>query len=50
MFDYIWKNEDGEIVSYSDYDFRNTVFRELMNRYNNEFWDGEVHLVLFHQS
>ena len=40
MFDYIWKNEDGEIVSYSDYDFRNTVFRELMNRYNNEFWDA----------
>lgn len=37
--DYIWRDEDGTIVAYSDYDFRNTVFRELMNRYNNEFWD-----------
>ena len=27
MFDYIWKNEDGEIVSYSDYDFRKYRFQ-----------------------
>jgi len=26
-------------VAYSDLDFRNTVFRDLINRYNNEQWD-----------
>tara|TARA_B100001173_G_C16022517_1_gene562671 strand:- start:2074 stop:3294 length:1221 start_codon:yes stop_codon:yes gene_type:complete len=45
--DWIWKNPEGEIVAYSDIDFRNTVFRDLINRYNNEQWDlidafGEV--------
>jgi len=39
MFDYIWKDEDGTIVAYSDIDFRNGVFGDLMNRYNNEIWD-----------
>lgn len=38
-FDYIWRDAEGQIVSYSDLDFRNTIFRDLMNRYNNEFWD-----------
>jgi len=37
--DWIWKDEDGNIVAYSDLDFRNTVFRDLINRYNNEIWD-----------
>ena len=39
-FDWIWRNEQGNIVAYSDLDFRNTVFRDLINRYNNEAWDG----------
>lgn len=37
--DWIWKDEDGNVVAYSDIDFRNTVFRDLINRYNNEQWD-----------
>tara|TARA_E500000331_G_scaffold355985_1_gene412932 strand:+ start:4459 stop:5700 length:1242 start_codon:yes stop_codon:yes gene_type:complete len=37
--DWIWKDEDGAIVAYSDIDFRNGVFGDLMNRYNNEIWD-----------
>ena len=37
--DWIWKNEDGEIVAYSDIDFRENVFTDLMNRYNQERWE-----------
>ena len=37
--DWIWKDEAGDIVAYSDIDYRNGVFGELMNRYNNEIWD-----------
>ena len=36
--DWIWRNEDGEIVAYTDLQFRENVFNELMNRYNNEIW------------
>ena len=36
---WIWKDEAGDIVAYSDIDFRNGVFGELMNRFNNEKWD-----------
>ena len=39
MFDYIWRDAEGRIVAYSDIDFRNGVFGDLMNRYNNEIWD-----------
>jgi|TARA_Y100000015_G_C2391364_1_gene90382 hypothetical protein len=37
--DWIWKDSNGKIVAYSDIDFRNGVFGDLMNRYNNEIWD-----------
>ena len=37
--DWIWKNENGEIVAYSDIDFRNNVFGGLMNRFNSEAWE-----------
>tara|TARA_B100001057_G_scaffold206033_1_gene206689 strand:- start:1511 stop:2701 length:1191 start_codon:yes stop_codon:yes gene_type:complete len=37
--DWIWKDEEGNTVAYSDIDFRNGVFGDLMNRYNNEIWD-----------
>ena len=45
--DWIWKDENGEIVAYSDLQFREDVFTDLMNRYNGERWDlldsfGEV--------
>lgn len=36
MQDWIWKDQDGVIVAYSDIDFRETVFTDLMNRYNRE--------------
>jgi hypothetical protein len=39
MYDYLWKDGDGQIIAYSDIDFRNGVFGELMNRFNNEQWD-----------
>jgi hypothetical protein len=38
-YDWIWKDVDGNIVAYSDIDFRNTIFGDLMQRYNNEQWD-----------
>lgn len=38
-YDWIWKDIDGNIVAYSDIDFRNTIFGDLMQRYNNEQWD-----------
>ena len=45
--DWIWKDADGNIVAYSDLEFRENVFTNLMNRYNKEQWDlldafGEV--------
>ena len=36
--DWIWKDADGNIVAYSDLDFRENVFTDLMNRYNGEQW------------
>ena len=46
-YDWIWKDVNGEIVAWSDRDFRNTIFGDLMNLYNKEQWDlldpfGEV--------
>ena len=37
--DWIWKDEEGNIVAYSDLDFRENVFTDLMNRYNQEKWE-----------
>ena len=37
--DWYWTNEEGIIVAYSDVQFRDLVFGDLMNRYNNEIWD-----------
>jgi len=37
--DWIWKNENGKTVAYSDLDFRNTIFRDLINVFNNDEWD-----------
>jgi len=38
--DWIWKDENGEIVAHTDLEFREDVFTELMNRYNQERWNG----------
>ena len=45
--DWYWVNSEGETVAYTDLQFRNTVFRDLINRYNNEQWDmiGEFGLL-----
>mgnify|MGYP001207252296 FL=1 len=37
--DWIWKDADGNIAAYSDIDFRENVFTDLMNRYNGEQWE-----------
>jgi len=37
--DWYWVDTDGNRVADSDLEFRNTVFRDLINRYNNEQWD-----------
>ena len=37
--DWYWVDEDGNRVADSDLEFRNTVFGDLMNRYNGEQWD-----------
>ena len=37
--DWIWKDEDGNIVAYSDLDFRETIMPELMNEFNGLAWD-----------
>ena len=37
--DWYWIDENGETVAYTDLQFRDTVFAELMNRYNHEVWD-----------
>jgi len=38
-FDWIWKDSDGNIVAWSDKDFRDEIFGGLMNLYNREQWD-----------
>ncbi len=45
--DWYWIDPDGNRVADTDLEFRETVFTELMNRYNGEQWDlldafGEV--------
>ena len=37
--DWIWKDEDGNIVANTDLEFREEVFPSIINRYNGEAWD-----------
>jgi hypothetical protein len=37
--DWIWKDAEGNIVAYSDLEFRENIFTDLMNRYNGEQWE-----------
>jgi hypothetical protein len=39
LYDWYWTDPDGNIVAHTDLEFRETVFTDLMNRYNNEIWD-----------
>jgi len=38
VIDYVWLNDRGQTVAYTDLDFRNRIFGNLMNRYNAEKW------------
>lgn len=38
--DWYWTDPEGEVIAYSDLDFRETVFADLMNRYNREIWES----------
>ena len=40
VYDYYWYDPQGNIVAYTDLQFRDTVFENLINRYNNEVWGG----------
>jgi len=37
--DWYWINPEGETVAHTDLEFRDTVFADLMNRFNHEVWD-----------
>ena len=41
VYDYYWYDPEGNVVAYTDLQFRDTVFENLINRYNNEVW-GEL--------
>ena len=38
VYDWYWYNPEGEVVAYSDLQFRDTVFESLLNRFNEEAW------------
>jgi hypothetical protein len=38
IYDWIWRDGDNNIVAYSDLQFRDDVFFQLMNRFNEEAW------------
>ena len=39
IYNYLWTNDRGDIVAYTDEDFRDRIFGSLMNRFNQEAWD-----------
>ena len=38
IHDWYWEDADGNVVAHTDLEFRETVFTDLMNRYNKEQW------------
>ena len=38
IFNYLWTDGQGNIVAYTDEDFRDRIFGNLMNRFNQEAW------------
>ena len=40
FYDWIWRDSAGEIVAYGDRDFRDRIMPGLLNRYNDEVFDG----------
>ena len=47
IYDWYWIDGDGNIVAHTDVQFRDLIFGDLMNRYNNEIWD-QLDLSLIH--
>ena len=39
LYDWYWTGPEGNIVAHTDLEFRETVFTDLMNRYNEEMWE-----------
>ena len=35
-YDYLWYNQDGQVIAASDADYRNGVFQNVVNRYNRD--------------
>ena len=38
IHDWYWEDAEGNVVAHTDLEFRETVFTDLMNRYNEEQW------------
>ena len=38
IYNYLWTDDQGNIVAYTDEDFRDRIFGSLMNRFNQEAW------------
>ena len=38
LFAWLWQNEQGDVVAWTDEQFRDQVFGRLMNRFNKEAW------------
>jgi len=38
IYNYLWTDGQGNIVAYTDEDFRDRIFGSLMNRFNQEAW------------
>ena len=38
IYNYLWTDGQGNIVAYTDEDFRDRIFGSLMNRFNKEAW------------
>ena len=39
-YNWYWTDPDGEVVAYTDQDFRDRIMPGLMNQYNNAIWDS----------
>jgi len=39
LYDWYWTGPEGNIVAHTDLEFRETIFTDLMNRYNEEMWE-----------
>ena len=38
LFAWLWQNEQGDVVAWTDEQFRDQIFGRLMNRFNKEAW------------